>query len=746
MKVPCKNIPYYKQETKTWSKKSFDSQADFADFLLKRCFKEPGEYEFDICTLVWNQEGRNFIENGFYTSHSVGTSEYYDYWDFEKLKSRLGVFVESNKKIFYLTRDYYFLLNYCPIANKEADKDFSFMSVRDVQYHMMIYEKIAELKHMHSAILKKRQMAFTNCHAAKCLNFVWFENKKTIKILASDDTYLNASNGIWKMVNSFRNHINQHTDWVRTFNPGEYPDMVQVDKVQNKKTKEWTYHGNESSMSAKTLQKDATKAVGGAGFYYFHEEGGIAPKADQTLTYLDPAVTVTENYKSGSFCIGGSVGDLDDCKPLEDFIRNPGNWKILSVPTKWNDESGLVQNYGLFIPTQYGMPDAVDEWGNSLVDKGLEILDRMEKEWRKLPPEQYALKKSQNPKTIKEAFQWRKVSEFDIEKIERIQQIIKTKNQESSWDFKPIKCRLYKDDNGKVTYTTKGLSEELEYPIKETQEDKRGVVTIYKPPEPNAPFYTYFAGVDPVEVGASTTSKSVFSISIWKGPTEEEYIDDDGSVKIRIQGDEMVANWRGRFNNLDQTNDYAEMLIKLYNAYTLVERNKPNFINHMMRKNLTHYLAVQKDLPLMADGPANIGASQYGFHKGGNGKASEIFKQFKEKFKEYLDADYGSVYKTLKNGEVSETAVKTYRGYDRIPDLWFLEELKMYRDDNIDNFDRIISDFAGYYLMKLYSIKNGTRRIRAKSNEPKKATYGNIYNYISYSKENEENITDFTQY
>ncbi len=747
MKVPCKNIPLYDCLLKKWEKISFNDQEDFAKYLEINCLKEPGFYNFDESTLLWNEKSKIFISQGEYTHYAKSTPEYNEMWDNEKLKSRLGVFFKSNDKIFYLTRDYYFLLNYCPISNKESQKDLSFMSVRDAQYHMMLYEKIAELKHLHSAILKKRQFAFSNCHAAKCINFLWFETKKTIKILASDDTYINPSNGIWKIINSFKNHLNNHTDWIRSFSPGEYPDLVQVDKVQNKATKEWSYYGNESSLSAKTLQKDATKAVGGAGFYYFHEEGGIAPKAAETLTYLDPALTVTENYKSGSFCIGGSVGDLDDCKPLEDFIKNPKRWGIYPIKTKWADESGLDKECGLFVPAQYGMPDAVDKWGNTLLDKALEILDRQEEIWKLLPPEQYALKKSQHPRTIKEAFQWRKISEFNILKIERAQAVIKVKNSEKSWTTPPIKCRLYRNNDNKIEYSTTNLSQEIEYPVKETWEDKRGVVNIYKLPDKNAPFFTYFAGVDPVEVGATTTSKSVFSISIWKCPVEEEYLDESNEKQIRILGDEMVANWRGRFNTIDETNTYAEMLILFYNAYTLVERNKPNFINHMMRRNLSHYLAVQKDLPLMTDSAQNIGASQYGYYKGSNGKCSENFRHFKEKFKEYMLSEYGVIYKHGKDGDISTDIVKSFTGTDRIPDYWLLEELKIYRDDDIGNFDRVISDFAGYYIMKIYSIKNGLSKIRLKSNikEINLKYNKNSNNYMiagsSYSRDN-----DFTNY
>ena len=69
------------------------------------------------------------------------------------------------------------------------------------------------------------------CHTAKCLNFLWFENKNTIKIFASNEGYLNSVNGCWKMIDGYRNHINQFTDWERVFSPSEYPELKQIEKA-----------------------------------------------------------------------------------------------------------------------------------------------------------------------------------------------------------------------------------------------------------------------------------------------------------------------------------------------------------------------------------------------------------------------------------------------------------------------------------------------------------------------------------
>jgi hypothetical protein len=78
--------------------------------------------------------------------------------------------------------------------------------------------------------------------------------------------------------------------------------------------------------------------------------------------------------------------------------------------------------------------------------------------------------------------------------------------------------------------------------------DKRGVVTIYEPPDENPEFFTYFAGVDTIEAEETSTSESVLTVDIFKTVIEVKYRDKDGKIKTRIEGDKLVATYRGRFS------------------------------------------------------------------------------------------------------------------------------------------------------------------------------------------------------
>ena len=189
------NIPTY--ENGQWTETQFASRDDFKTFILS-IFKEPGQYEFDETSRIFNEQARNFNSNGYYCTAPVRTKDYMKYWDDQKNKCRTGILVKSGTKNWYISRDYYMWLNFLPIFDKEQQK-FDFAKIRDAQYHMALYELLAELHYKHSAILKKRQIASSYFHVGKLINQLWFEAGVTLKMGANLKDYINEK-GSWKFL------------------------------------------------------------------------------------------------------------------------------------------------------------------------------------------------------------------------------------------------------------------------------------------------------------------------------------------------------------------------------------------------------------------------------------------------------------------------------------------------------------------------------------------------------------------
>ena len=229
---------------------------------------------------------------------------------------------------------------------------------------------------------------------------------------------------------------------------------------------------------------------------FFHEEGGIAPKAMDTYEFMRPALQ-SGMTTTGLFIIAGSVGDLDQCGPLKEMVLYPHKYGMQAVTTNLLDENKTISDTGLFIPEQWSMLPYVDEFGNSLVKEALEAIYEERKQWKKdLSPEQYQLRISQKPTNIEEAFATRKESVFPPHLLSHQTKRI----EDGEYPVEYIDLEIV-DETGKIKATKSNKGPIRKFPIDKTMEDKSGVICIYERPIPNAPWGTYYASIDPVGEG-----------------------------------------------------------------------------------------------------------------------------------------------------------------------------------------------------------------------------------------------------
>ena len=143
-----KQVPTF--DNGKWTVTDFETRESFTEFVFS-IFKEPGLYEFNEIALLFNLEARNFNKEGFYCSAPFRSKDFIGYWNDQKNKCREGVIYKDKHLTWYLTRDYYMWLNFLPIYDKE-EKKYGFAKVRDAQYHMALYEMLAELNYKHSVL------------------------------------------------------------------------------------------------------------------------------------------------------------------------------------------------------------------------------------------------------------------------------------------------------------------------------------------------------------------------------------------------------------------------------------------------------------------------------------------------------------------------------------------------------------------------------------------------------------------
>ena len=672
----------------TWTTTNFETREEFRVFIFS-IFKEPGQYNFnEDSSKIFNEQCRLFNENKIYCTAPYKSKDFINYWDDQKEKCRKGVIVKSGKEIWFLAREYYMWLNFLPIFNKEIQA-FGFADIRDAQYHMALYELLAELHYKHSAILKKRQIASSYYHAGKLLNQQWFEAGVTLKMGASLKDYINEK-GTWKFLSEYAAFLNEHTAWYRPMSPDKV--MMWQQKIEVRKGDRKTEVGLKGTIQGMSFEKDPTNGVGGPVKYFFHEEAGIAPKMNTTFGYIKPALK-SGMITTGMFIAAGSVGDLDQCEPLKEMILNPEGTDIYAVDTDLIDSKGTIGVSGLFIPEQWSMPPYIDAYGNSQVEEALIALDNYFEECKKkMSPEAYQLEVSQHPRNIEEAFKHRKVSIFPQHLVGA--QLKRIEDKEYSYEFLDI----YRDEQGipKVRETNKlPISE---FPISKKTEDKTGTLVVWERPVKDPTFGMYYASIDPVSEGKTNTSDSLCSIYVMKAPVEVTKVT-GVEVENFIEQDKIVAAWCGRFDDIKKTHERLELIIEWYNAWTVIENNISLFIGYMISRKKQRYLVPRTQIMFLKELGANANVFQeYGWKNTGILFKTHLLSYVIEYTREELDTV------TKEDG----TIVKTTYGIERIPDPMLLKEMQAYTEGL--NVDRLVPFSALVAFMRIQQANRGYQK------------------------------------
>ena len=701
-----KEVPTF--ENGNWTVTKFETRDSFNEF-IESIFKEPGLYNFTKSALLFNKEARNFNKDGFYCSAPFRSKDFITYWNDQKDKCRVGVIYKEGPYTWYLTRDYYMWLNFLPIYDKE-EKKYGFAKVRDAQYHMALYELLAELNYQHSAILKKRQIASSYFHMGKIINTYWFEEGSTCKIGASLKDYINDK-GSWKFLDEYKTFLNEHTAWYRPSNPEKvllWQQQIEV-KVGNRKTS----RGLKSKIQGASFEKNATTGVGGPTSYFFHEEAGIAPKMMQTYEYLRPAMS-SGMVTTGMFIAAGSVGDLDQCEPLKEMILNPKANDIYAVETNLMDADGTINMAGLFIPEQWSMPPYIDAYGNSKIEEALNAIRLERKKWKAdLNPEQYQLRISQKPTNIAEAFAYRKESIFP-------QGII-------SKQMKKIEDKEYAYEHIELERTQDGIeakrSNKLpisEFPANKKAQDKTGCLVVWERPIANPQFGTYYASIDPVSEGKTTTSDSLCSIFVYKNAMEVSR-ETQAGLEHFIEKDKIVAAWCGRYDDINKTHGQLELIIEWFNAWTLVENNISLFIQHMIAKKKQKYLVPKQQILFLKDLGSNRTVYQeYGWKNTGTLFKSHLISYAIEFLREEIDEE------TDQDGNTISTTL----GVERIPDPMLLKEMLAYYPGL--NVDRLVAFGALVAFVRIQQSNRGYLKRRESESDNSLVNSKNLYK-LKYS-------------
>jgi hypothetical protein len=417
-----------------------------------------------------------------------------------------------------------------------------------------------------------------------------------------------------------------------------------------------------------------------------------------TYEYLRPAMS-SGMMTTGQFIAAGSVGDLDQCNPLKDMILNPTNNDIYAVKTNLLDKDGTIGLSGLFIPEQWSMPPYIDDFGNSKVEEALEAIMLEREDWKnKLNPEQYQLRISQKPTNIAEGFAYRKESIFPQGIISK--QLKKIEDKEYSYEH----IELERTHDGIIPTISRRIPIS-QFPVDKKMQDKRGVPVVYERPVKNPEFGMYYASIDPVSEGKTTTSDSLCSIFVYKNAVEVRRETLDG-IETFVESDKLICAWSGRHDDINKTHEQLLLIIEWYNAWTICENNISHFINYMVSKKKQKYLVPKNQMVFLKDLGSNKSVYQeYGWKNTGTLFKSHLISYAIEFLREEIDEEVDD------DGNV----IKTTLGIERIPDPMLLKEMQQYYPGL--NVDRLVAFSALVAFVKVQQANRGYTK-RRESEKP----------------------------
>lgn len=671
-----------------WTTISYNSQEEFKDDLEQNYFKEVGEYNLtkDFHEVLSVRKVKS--EKDYYCNEKYGSPKFLKFWDDEKMKCRKGVFVHHGKNKWYISRYLYMWWNFLPIYNKKKKKD-QFPDITDAHIRMDLYEFIAYLSYKHAVATKKRQFGWSYYHMARLINQIWFEPSVILQTGASLEKYVHGKEGSWKYLNSYKNYLNKHTAWFRHIDGGDSGPWQQKKKEIDPITKHETESGRMGIVSAVTFERSATNGVGGAKTEFFHEEAGIAPKMDDTYEFIRSALE-DGIYTTGFFTAGGSVGDLTHCEPLKKFMYAAKDNGFYAVSNNLIEKDHAPLMTGLFISTVHAMAGFMDEWGNSDVKGAIEHIEKEKEKWaRTLDPKAYAIRCSQNPTYLNEAFKFRGESEFPIQLLEAQEKLLIS--QEKNYELVELEYDPDDEKQEKIISIPSLKPPILVFPLPAKTEDKTAGIVVFEPPIQNLkPLVTYYVSVDPVGQGKTLTSKSLVSILVYRNMhmVTRTFNGDTETVQ---EGDKIVCSWCGRYDQIEDTHEQLIKIILWYKAWALVENNVSLLIDEMKRRNLQKYLVPKQQFQF---GKEFESQQRTHFYEYGWRNTGDIFDRI---LKNYLLKFLTEViHKEIDNdGNVT----KIVKGVTRINDIMVIREMMAYFKGL--NVDRLVTVAALVTFVKL---------------------------------------------
>lgn len=576
----------------------------------------------------------------------------------------------------WITGDYYFLLNYCPMHLTEKRKDgltmrvIKFPRFWDGQWIVSHYFQQARLHGHHALELASRGKGKTTLGAAMLAKrFILGEteeNRKKVQniVTAADKGKLIGTNQILSVFIDDIDFCAKNTQFPSHRLKSSKAELAW--KMGYKKQGSDVGYGSGNEVMGFISGVDQDKLNGTRGVIYLVEEAGIFKNLLDMYTLIRPSVEQGGEVFGEIILYGTAGNEQSDFTSFYEMFSSPNGYNIDPLENVFDKEGQGRKLSSVFYGAYMNYDsDCIDENGNSDVTKALLKIcnDRYKVKYGSTDINAITKRISQYPVTPQEAIIQSHGSIFPVTELnERINQI---DNNPSEYDDVYV-GKLTLDNNGKVVFKPNGDMPIREYPLKDNK--VKGGLEIFEMPQKDGqgkvPSGRYILGTDPYDSDQSETMSlgSCFVLDLWT--------------------DRIVAEYTGRPAFADDFYEITRKLCLFYNGKNCYENNLRGLFAYYSKCNSTYLLA---ETPEYLRDRQLIGSTSFGNSAYGIRATPPIINYGFRLIKEWLLKPVTKIVKDEEGNDKETTVPNLYYIRNRA----LLKELALWNP--VKNFDRVMS-------------------------------------------------------
>lgn len=576
----------------------------------------------------------------------------------------------------WVTGDYYWMLNFCPMHLVENENGIDIRTVAhprfwDGQFLMSHYFLQARTHGHHAAELASRGKGKTSFGggllAKRCIIGESENNKTEVQcmVTAVDRTKLMDTNQILRVFKDNLDHCAKYTQFAS--HRLKSSDQEMEWKMGYKKAGSEVEYGSKNSVSGIITGVNQDKLNGSRGVLYLIEEAGIFKNLTSMYNMIRPSVEHGSKVFGEIFAYGTAGDDQSDFTAFAEMFYSPEGYNLEPLDNVFDKEGQGRKKCCFFFPAYLNYDEScIDKNGNSDVSKALLMIlyDRYKVKYGTTDINTIVKRISQYPIVPQEAMLRSHGNIFPVTELnERLNQL---DNDPNAFDDVYVGELVQDNKTGEVKFNPT-----IDLPIRDfpTKDNKvKGALEIFEMPKKNGegkiPAGRYICSADPYDADCSNTMSlgSIFVMDLWT--------------------DMIVAEYTGRPTFAEDFYEICRKLCLFYNCRCMYEQNVMGMFSYFSSHNAAHLLAETPEYLVQRNMISSIG---YGNKSVGIRATTPIINGAFKMIQTWLRKPIVSI-ETDADGNNNEVTIPNLY---RIKNRALLKELVLWNPQG--NFDRIMS-------------------------------------------------------